>query len=100
MPRPTSVVASTPLGEALERHRVARGMTRRQAYRSARTSETQWRRLLTDPQRRFEPELLARVASAVGMDLMEALALAKVVVIPDDTERVLRESEVELLMAS
>lgn len=99
MARPTSVVAVTPLGTALEGHRVARGMTRQEAYRSAGTSDAQWRRLLTE-RRRFEPDVIARAASAVGMDLMEALTLAKVVVVPDDTERVLRASEVELLMAS
>ncbi len=99
MPKPTSVVATTRLGAALERHRIACGMTRQSAYRRTGTSNSQWRRLLTE-ERPFEPWLIKRAAAAVGMDVREALALAKFAVVPNGTKRVLTESEVELLMAS
>ena len=96
MPRPTTVVAVTPLGTALERCRIARGMTRQEAYQKAGTSDTQWRRLLTE-HRRFEPDVIGRAAAAVGMDLDEALNLANVALVPDDTVRVMTLSEVNAL---
>lgn len=96
MPKPISVVPTTALGRALEEHRHALGMTRAQAYRAAGCTDTVWTRLLRE-ERRFEPSLLARAARAVGMELLTALRLAKVAVVPDNASQVLRESEMTRL---
>jgi hypothetical protein len=94
MARQQSVVAVTPLGVELEVHRRARGMTRAAAYKAAGwRSHQQWHRLLTED-RRFEPALVIRAAKAVGMDALTALRLARVAVVPDDTCRVMTQSEV------
>lgn len=94
MPRPQAVVPATPLGEALEQHRQARGMTRVEAYTKAGwRSHVQWNRLLTE-NRRFEPGKVVCAAKAVGMDPEEALRLARVAIVPDDTTRVMTMSEV------
>jgi hypothetical protein len=94
MPRPQAVSPLTPLGEALERHRIKRGMTKAQACAACGwTNYVQWNRLLTE-YRRFEPALVVRAAEAVGMDPIKALRRARVAIVPDDTIRVMKMSEV------
>lgn len=100
MARPQAVVPATPLGEALEQHRQARGMTKTQAYTAARMqSHELWNRLLTE-QRRFDPFLIGRAAQAVGLDVPTALFLAGTDFQRDESNRIMRVSElVDLLDA-
>lgn len=84
----------TPLGEALEQHRQARGMTKTEAYRAAgMQSHVLWNRLLTE-RRKFDPVMVGRAAVAVGMDYQEALRLAGAAFVPDEATRIMRMSEV------
>lgn len=98
MAKPITVLPTTPLGIALESHRVGKGMTRREAYEKAGSSDKQWTRLLTLTSR-FAPETVMRAADAVGMPVDVAFALAGIVIVPDDS-RVITESQLEVLRAS
>lgn len=99
MARPTSVVATTDLGAAIERCRGAAGLTRKDVYEEAGTSSAQYGRLLTE-QRRFEVDLVCRVARAVGLEELEALRLARIAVVPDDTLQVVTLSRFHQLAAA
>lgn len=83
----------TPLGRALEQAREAAGLSRVEAYtRAGFRSHVLWNRLLTE-ERRFEPEVVQRAARAVGMNLLEALRLARVAIVPNDTRHIVKESD-------
>jgi hypothetical protein len=87
-------VPVTPLGQALERHRLLRKMTKAEASEAAGfKNHVLWNRLLT-VSRKYDPDLIKRAAEAVGLDLLEALRLAKVAIVPNDTCRVMTFSEV------
>lgn len=93
MGRRQTVEPVTPLGHALEAARVAAGLTRVQAYGKAGfQSHVLWNRLLTE-ERRFDPGVVQRAARAVGMNFLEALRLARVAVVPNDTRHIVKESD-------
>lgn len=96
MPRPTTVIPSTPLGRELERCRAAKGISRKAASEGANTSDVQWNRLLTE-QRRFEPSMVRRAAEAVGLSVKDAFKLAGIAIVPDGTSRIITVSEWEQL---
>lgn len=96
MPKPTTVTPTTRLGWALEEHRIAMDLSRAQASRNARSSETQWINLITK-NRRFSADIVARAAHAVGMSVIWAWGLAGIQVVPDDA-RVITVSEARELL--
>jgi hypothetical protein len=99
MPPRATVIAITPLGRLLEGGRIAKGMSRRQAYEAAGTSRVQWTRLITQL-RKFDLKLVKAAAEAVGVSVAEAFGAIGIVVVPDGS-RVLTEREFEeLLQAS
>jgi hypothetical protein len=99
MARATTVIPRTSLGKALERYRLAKKISRKQAYEKARTSDVQWTRLLTED-RKFEPNLVKRAALAVGLPVEEAFLLARIAVVPNGTSRVITKREFEELLTA
>lgn len=98
MAKIASSIARTPLGIALDEHLAKSGMTLRAAASAARTTEQQVYRYRTET-RKWAAGPLTRLAKVLGMDVNEALRLAGIVVVPDSF-RVLRESEVQQLLAA
>lgn len=91
MARTVSVVPTTRVGKALESHRTAAKLTRREVIRQAGTSEVQYLRWLTED-RQFKAEPVIRAARAVGLDVVAAVEAIGIVVVPPGM-RVVRTAE-------